>query len=45
MKDSESYSDLMFSFMLTMMIKQKRINRSDTSDKKKDITLLDFMFK
>lgn len=42
--DSESYRDLMF-FLLTIILQQKRINRSNTSDKKKDVTLLDFMSK
>ena len=38
MENSESYSDLMFFFLL-MMIQQKRIDRSNSSDKKKDVTL------
>ena len=42
MQNSESYTDLMF-FLLTIMMQQKRIDKLNSSDKKKDITLLDFI--
>ena len=41
-ENSESYSDLMF-FLLTMMLQQKRIDRSNTSGRERDVTLLDFI--
>ena len=44
-QNSESYTDLMF-FFLVMMLQQKRLDSSNTSsDKKRDVTLLDFMIK
>jgi hypothetical protein len=43
-ENSESYTDLMF-FMLAILLQQKRIDRSNTSVKEKDVTLLDFMCK
>ena len=43
-QDSESYTDLMF-FMLAMMMQQKRLVRPNTSHRKRDVTLLDFMYK
>jgi len=42
-QDSQSPIDYFF-FLLSMIIQQKRINRLNI-DKKKDVTLLDFMYK
>ena len=41
-ENSESYSDLMF-FLLTMMLQQKKLDRSNTSGRERDVTLLDFI--
>jgi hypothetical protein len=42
-QDSQSNIGSLF-FLLAMMLQQKRIGRSNT-DKIKDVTLLDFMYK
>jgi hypothetical protein len=43
-KDSQSNIDFFF-FLLAMVLQQKKINRLITSDKKKAVTLIDFMYK
>jgi hypothetical protein len=43
-QDSQSSIDFLF-FLLTRILQQKRIDRLDEDKKKKDITLLDFIYK
>ena len=43
-EDSQAPIDFLF-FLITMMLQQKRIERLNTSDKKKNVTLLDFIYK
>ena len=43
-EDSQAPIDFLF-FLLSMMLQQKRIERLNTSDKKKNVTLLDFIYK
>jgi hypothetical protein len=43
-EDSQAPIDFLF-FLITRMLQQKRIERLNTSDKKKNVTLLDFIYK
>jgi hypothetical protein len=42
-EDSQSPTDYFF-FLFRMVLQQKRINRLNTQGKKKEVTLLDFMY-
>jgi hypothetical protein len=43
-EDSQAPIDFLF-FLLSVILQQKRIERLNTSDKKKNVTLLDFLYK
>jgi hypothetical protein len=43
-QDSQAPIDYFF-FLFGMLLQQKRINRLNTQGKKKEVTLLDFMYK
>jgi hypothetical protein len=43
-EDSQAPIDFLF-FLITRILQQKRIERLNTSDKKKNVTLLDFIYK